>query len=364
MLPDSFPQMQAPLFQNQTLNLRPVFRRTFITFISILLPTLFAACAKPSIYPSGSTNISAQLYSEFAVMDDGYHLPLLHWGNPDESKGIVLALHGLNDYGSAFESTGHYLETRGISLISYDLRGFGTTAGAGYWHGSQRMIKDNLNMLQILRQRYPEKPLFMLGESMGGAIVLATLDQLNSEIDGTILLAPAIWSRQSMPWYQRFLLWLAVHTVPAKKLTGEGLDIQASDNIEMLRSLGRDPLVIKATRVDVLYGVTNLMDIAAEATVDFSEKSLIMYGKHDDIVPRQPPCRRWSCQPGETDGRESAPLDVGGLLQADPGQRCWNIFRSHCQGKHQQTALRPPRSCGLFQTDAGFRLCRCGRNQN
>jgi alpha-beta hydrolase superfamily lysophospholipase len=224
-------------------------------------------------------------------MDDGYHLPLLHWGNPDESKGIVLALHGLNDYGSAFESTGHYLETRGISLISYDLRGFGTTAGAGYWHGSQRMIKDNLNMLQILRQRYPEKPLFMLGESMGGAIVLATLDQLNSEIDGTILLAPAIWSRQSMPWYQRFLLWLAVHTVPAKKLTGEGLDIQASDNIEMLRSLGRDPLVIKATRVDVLYGVTNLMDIAAEATVDFSDKSLIMYGKHDDIVPRQPTCR-------------------------------------------------------------------------
>ena len=79
-------------------------------------------------------------------------------------------------------------------------------------------------------------------------------------------------------------------TVPAKKLTGEGLDIQASDNIEMLRSLGRDPLVIKATRVDVLYGVTNLMDIASGASLNFTQKSLIMYGKHDDIVPRKPTC--------------------------------------------------------------------------
>ena len=223
-------------------------------------------------------------------MDDGYRLPLRHWGNPEKDKAIILALHGLNDYGTAFESTGDYLRSKGISLISYDQRGFGETHGPGYWHGSQRMIKDNLDVLHLLRQRYPDKTLILLGESMGGAIALATLGQLNTEIDGTILLAPAIWSRQSMPWYQRALLWVAVHTAPAKELTGEGLDIMPSDNIEMLRALGRDPLVIKATRVDVLYGVTNLMDISARASLNFTQKSLIMYGKHDDIVPREPTC--------------------------------------------------------------------------
>ena len=107
---------------------------------------------------------------------------------------------------------------------------------------------------------------------------------------GTILIAPAIWSRQSMPWYQRSLLWIAAHTVPAKKLTGEGLDLMPSDNIEMLRALGRDPLVIKATRVDVLYGVTNLMDLATEASSNLNSTTLILYGKHDQIVPRKPTC--------------------------------------------------------------------------
>lgn len=290
MLPDSFPQMQVPIIRIALQIYPPSFRHIFIICMLCLLPALLGACAKPYIYPSGSKNDSATDHAEFVVMDDGYRLPLRHWGNPDKDKAIILALHGLNDYGAAFDSTGDYLRTKGISLISYDQRGFGETHGPGYWHGSQRMIKDNLDVVHLLRQRYPDKTFILLGESMGGAIALATLGQLNTGIDGTILLAPAIWSRQTMPWYQRALLWFAVHTVPAKELTGEGLDIMPSDNIEMLRSLGRDPLVIKATRVDVLYGVTNLMDISARASLKLSQKSLIMYGKHDDIVPREPTC--------------------------------------------------------------------------
>ena len=31
-------------------------------------------------------------------------------------------------------------------------------------------------------------------------------------------------------------LWLAAHTLPSKQLTGKGLDIKPSDNIEMLRA--------------------------------------------------------------------------------------------------------------------------------
>ncbi|MCK5359866.1 MAG: alpha/beta fold hydrolase, partial [Gammaproteobacteria bacterium] len=196
------------------------FRRICIISLVCLLPALLGACAKPYVYPSASKDVSASYYTEFAEMNDGYRLPLRHWGDPEKDKAIILALHGLNDYGAAFESTGDYFQTKGISLISYDQRGFGETIGPGYWHGSQRMIKDSVDVVHLLRQRYPDKTLILLGESMGGAIALATLAQLNTEVDGTILLAPAIWSRQTMPWYQRTLLWLAGHIFPAKELTG------------------------------------------------------------------------------------------------------------------------------------------------
>ena len=259
-------------------------------YFFLLLPILLSACAKPYLYPVASEKTVPQLHDDYALMDDGFRLPVRRWGSPAEQQAIVLAIHGLNDYGAGFESTGKFLAGRGISLISYDQRGFGATVGHGNWHGSQRMIDDNRIILRLIRQQHPDKAIFLLGESMGGAVALAALNQTDINISGVILIAPAIWSRQTMPWYQRSLLWLAAHTVPTKELTGEGLDLVPSDNIEMLRALGQDPLVIKATRVDVLFGVTNLMDIATEETTDFTQTSLILYGKHDQIVPRKPTC--------------------------------------------------------------------------
>lgn len=263
--------------------------------IFIVITIQLSSCATPYIYPQKPKHTVPHLYDNYVIMEDDYKLPVRHWGDVNHSMAIVLAIHGLNDYSSGFDSTGRFLAEQGVSLIAYDQRGFGVTSGHGYWHGSQRMIKDSHTIVRLLRDKYPDKPIFLLGESMGGAVVLATLNQMadniSGVINGAILIAPAIWSRQTMPWYQRALLWLSAHTVPSKKLTGEGLDLMPSDNIEMLRALGQDPLVIKATRVDVLYGVTNLMDLAAAVSADFSQPALILYGKNDQIVPRKPTCQ-------------------------------------------------------------------------
>ena len=283
--------------------------RSRISFLCLYLGLSVAlgACATPYKYPQDPVKQSPTLFDDHAMMDDGYRLPMRQWGDPATSIAIVLAIHGLNDYSRGFESTGSHLAEHQLALVSYDQRGFGSTAGHGYWHGSQRMIDDNQIMLRLLQQKYPEKPVFLLGESMGGAIALSSLHQQYREpgntIDGAVLIAPAIWSRQWMPWYQRALLWLAAHTVPAKPLTGEGLDLIPSDNIEMLKAMGRDPLVIKATRVDVLYGITNLMDIATSVTTGFNLPVLILYGKHDQIVPREPTCEWLRNLPIENNAR-------------------------------------------------------------
>lgn len=269
-----------------------VIALTSHTAVVAIIAFSLASCAQPYRYPSDSTLVKISLNKDHAVMNDGYRLPLSVWPSAQEGscRAVLLALHGLNDYRNAFADVGPYLAERGVTVYAYDQRGFGDSEGAGYWHGWQRMVRDLRDMVGLLRSTHAGCPLYALGESMGGGVLLAAQQEKPLDVEGELLVAPAVWSRDTMPGYQRVALWLAVHTVPGKRLTGEGLDIHPSDNIEMLRALGRDPKVIKATRVDVLYGVTNLMDVAASAPAARLGNSLLLYGEHDEIIPRQPTC--------------------------------------------------------------------------
>ena len=240
------------------------------------------------------------LLHEEAIMDDGMRLPLAWWRPAGKPRAVVLALHGFNDYRQAHAETAEVLAAHGILTVAYDQRGFGATTGRGSWPGGERLLADARAMLRLLRRAYPGRPLFIMGESMGGAVALALLGGGNPPVvDGAVLIAPAVWGRSTMPVLQRLALWLGARLMPGKTLTGQSLKIRASDNDEMLRRLWRDPLVIHASRIDTLYGLSNLMDRALAAAPGLRQPALILYGLHDEIIPKPPTCRMLATLPGE-----------------------------------------------------------------
>jgi alpha-beta hydrolase superfamily lysophospholipase len=148
---------------------------------------------------------------------------------------------------------------------------------------------------------------------MGGAVVLTALasgappradasaDAPILNVDGIILVAPAVWSRGDMPLSYRAALFLAARLVPgmivSNTAAGRVVTIVPSDNEPMLRALGRDPLFQKKTRTGTLFGLVNLMDEARTAPEKMSEKAkdgapappiLFLYGAHDQIIPVKP----------------------------------------------------------------------------
>ncbi len=253
---------------------------------------MLAGCAAPYVRPAAPDSMSPALYADRAVMADGYVLPLTVWrpGEADPVRAVVLALHGLNDYRHAFAELGPYLAARGIATYAYDQRGFGATDAPGVWHGGRHLGEDLRAMAKLLRAAYPGRPLYAMGESLGGAVVLSSLQPTPPEIDGMILVAPAVWARSTMPLLQRITLWLGAHIMPAEIVTGRFLHIEPSDNEQMLRALHDDPLVIKGTRIDVLYGSANVMDKAYAAAPKLLMPAFILYGQHDEIIPKAPIC--------------------------------------------------------------------------
>jgi acylglycerol lipase len=206
-------------------------------------------------------------------------------------RATILALHGLNDYSRAFEQTGAFLAERGFAVYAFDQRGFGRAPQRGIWAGGDRMADDARQVARLLRIRHPDVPLYGLGESMGGAVLLHALERHPPGwIDAVVLSAPAVWSRSEMRRYQRLPLNVLAHTWRGLKLSGGITGRRPSDDPAALRSLREDPLVIRRTRVDVLWGLADLMDDATREPSVPGVPALVLYGARDVIVPAQPMC--------------------------------------------------------------------------
>jgi alpha-beta hydrolase superfamily lysophospholipase len=231
-------------------------------------------------------------------------LPLRKWLPTGQVAVVILALHGFGDYSKAFDMPAQVWAARGIATYAYDQRGFGAAPGPGLWAGEARLAVDAISASRLLRLAYPGRPLYLLGESMGGAVaILATTGEISgvvpgpsgrpgssgimgAGVDGVILSAPAVWGRPTMELLPKLALFTGVRLFPEMILSGRGLRILASDNIPMLRALGRDPLVLKGARVDTVFGLVDLMDDALAAAPRLDTPTLLLYGAHDEVVPR------------------------------------------------------------------------------
>ncbi|MEY6431067.1 alpha/beta fold hydrolase [Thioalkalicoccus limnaeus] len=263
----------------------------------ITLAALIAGCLPRPVAPDFSRSHHARLAPDHARMADGVRLPLHRWSNPTPPEIVLIGLHGFNDYSQAFAPLAQDLAEQGIWTYAVDQRGFGASDRPGHWPGSAVLIEDLRTLVALLRARYPRARLVVAGESMGGAVAMAAASAASLPIDGLVLIAPAVWSRDTMPWYQRWALELATRTVPGLELTGKGIRLRPSDNLDMLRAMSADPLVIKATRVEALWGVTSLMDLAQAAAPTLPVPTLLLYGERDQIIPKNAFCRMTEALP-------------------------------------------------------------------
>lgn len=265
-------------------------RRSASLLLLLLALPAAVACA-PRLQPLGLQSAAPAMTHDSLVMDDGVALPLRVWHPLDrDSDGrpsaVILALHGFNDYSAAFAMPARYWARHGIVTYAFDQRGFGLTPHRGLWAGEARMMEDLRIAAGLVAARHPGVPLYLLGESMGGALVAAAAAAAPPlPVDGVILVAPAVWGRETQGPVQSALLWIAAHSVPWMTVTGEGLDILPSDNFAMLRALGRDPLVIKETRLDTVYGLVGLMDEGWEAAPHLEGPALLLYGAREEVIP-------------------------------------------------------------------------------
>lgn len=116
------------------------------------------------------------------------------WANPwIAQKGMVIGVHGLSLQHSSYDALAHRLADAGYTMVAFDMRGFGTYRQA---MGADRMdfdgcMEDLSTVVRSIHGGKLELPMFILGESMGGAIAMQFTAQHPELVTGLISSVPA-----------------------------------------------------------------------------------------------------------------------------------------------------------------------------
>ena len=260
-------------------------------FFLLALAAAVAACA-PVVMSAGLPTMEAALAGDALVMADGAKLPLRVWlpegGAPP--RAVLLGLHGFGDHsGNAFDTPAPLLNAAGVALYAYDQRGFGAAPNRGYWAGAPTLISDAVTAARLVRARHPGVPLYMMGESMGVAVLLAAAASPDPPpADGYVLLAPAVRGRATMGAFAAKAMDVLSWVMPAVAFYGSSPGFAPTDNDEAMERWARDPLTLKQFRVDLLRGLVDLMDEAMAAAPRFRAPALVLYGAKDRLVSGAP----------------------------------------------------------------------------
>ena len=104
---------------------------------------------------------------------------------PRREKGVLIIQHGLRDHSDNYDHLARRAAAAGFSVWAADLRGHARSAGPRVapdpWHD---YIDDFDQFIGIVRAAEPGQPIFLIGHSMGGAIVAMEVAEHEAEARG------------------------------------------------------------------------------------------------------------------------------------------------------------------------------------
>jgi alpha-beta hydrolase superfamily lysophospholipase len=109
---------------------------------------------------------------------DGTSIATYQWTTSAVSKGNIFIVHGLAEHALRYARTAQQLNGQGYNVYSCDLRGHGNSVkertDLGYLaddDGWNKLVQDVIGVIQQLKNEDPNKPLILLGHSLGSFVV-------------------------------------------------------------------------------------------------------------------------------------------------------------------------------------------------
>lgn len=251
----------------------------------MLRPARFSRRSAAAAHARGRTPPS--LPPLFTVRaDDGFPIPVRRCLPEQKPHAVIVAVHGFRNHSGSFQRPASAWAEDDVATYAFDLRGFGAAGCGAPWPGGRRLYDDLRYVAAHARRKHRRVPLFVLGESMGAALLLAFASEANyPDVAGTILVSPAVLGWQKLPSVTEPGLRALAGKMPGLTAHARSPRGLATDNKAVLAAMDEDPLVQKRVRLDVLAGLIDLMNRALDNAEAIPQPALALVGARDRIIP-------------------------------------------------------------------------------
>jgi len=140
---------------------------------------------------------------EFTSAFDGLLISAVIAIPSEQPCGVVQLVHGMNEHKERYYPFMDYLAEQGFITVIHDNRGHGKSVcspddlGFMFRNGGEGIVSDIVQLTKIVKETYPQLPLFMIGHSMGSLAVRCFLKEHDDMIDGAVILGCPCYSRFS-----------------------------------------------------------------------------------------------------------------------------------------------------------------------
>lgn len=203
-----------------------------------------------------------------------------------QAKGVVIINHGFAEHIGRYDHVAAFLVDHHYHVLRYDGRGHGKSLGPrGHMDSYQQQIDDCDAMVDVMKELFPNLPLFILGHSMGGLVSALYGIQHGDRLTGMVLTGPAVGYLPQTQGIQGNALKLAYKAMPRVSIPNPINDDVCSDP-KVVLDYQTDPDVLRKVTLEFLNQFLLEAPKALISTMrDFSIPVLILHGSVDKIVP-------------------------------------------------------------------------------
>lgn len=212
---------------------------------------------------------------------------------PDRARAVLVIIHGMAEYSARYRPHVEFFNAHDIGVCTFDQRGHGQAVTPEQPRGDvasfQDLVSDAVAMVEAVRGKYPGRPVFVWGHSMGAIIATLAAAQLAqrgpSVVRGVITSSAPIASFDAYSWWALKSIVIMSKVAPRKRMQRPFNPERLSRDLEVGRRYAADPLVPRAVTLRLLVGLYRATGDCLRAARTIRTPWLALHGTDDRVAP-------------------------------------------------------------------------------